>query len=156
MDNVEPTELLFIFSSLSNWKEGGKDTHVFTPPRYPPGSNIADAPQVHVVVSPVSPAATATAHHSPHQATSTTPNHQALTLSSMQPQNSSSAEQQSMDFGVKGDLEVQQRRRTILCGSLVVETYSWQTVQFGNPVLRVNTTGTQGHLVSLPPGSVYI
>ena len=154
MDNVEPTELLFIFSSLSNWKEGGKDTHVFTPPRYPPGSNTADAPQVHVAVSPVSPAA---ANHSPHQATFTTPNHQALTLSSMRPQNSSSTEQQSTGLGVKGDksdLEVQQRRRTILCGSLVVETYSWQTIQFGNPVLRVNTTGTQGHLVSLPPGSV--
>lgn len=37
-------------------------------------------------------------------------------------------------------------------GSLIVEEYSWKSVQSGKFVLKLTTTGTKGTSITLPPG----
>lgn len=47
-------------------------------------------------------------------------------------------------------------RDSITAGSLIVEPYSWKSVQSDKSVLRLTTTGTKGTTVTLPPGLVIV
>ena len=40
----------------------------------------------------------------------------------------------------------------VIAGSLIVEEYSWKSIQSGKFVLRLTTTGTKGTSITLPPG----
>lgn len=131
VDSVNPVELLFVFSSLSNWREGDRDTSSSTPTNLP------------LMVG--------------HRST-TTPS------TSSPDENQVSEHKMATDHisdGAKSDSslsesEMQKRRRCILPGRLVVQTHSWRTVQFGDPVLRISTTGTKGATIRLPPGYKFL
>ena len=40
----------------------------------------------------------------------------------------------------------------MVAGSLIMEEYSWKSIQSGKFVLRLTTTGTKGTSIALPPG----
>lgn len=145
MDSVEPVEFLFVFSSLSNWREGGKDTHrcylsapiknnrsrAFSPYRPSVSISVVSDQQV-----PTTPSST------PDQGQRTEPA-------------SAGSKGLAVDEGRSTPGPEQEGRRgrnKILSGSLVVETYSWRSVQFGDPVLQMATTGVKGALFTVPPG----
>ena len=46
----------------------------------------------------------------------------------------------------------------VIAGSLIVEEYSWKSIQSGKFVLRLTTTGTKGTSIILPPGlaNIYV
>ena len=46
----------------------------------------------------------------------------------------------------------------VIAGSLIVEEYSWKSIQSGKFVLRLTTTGTKGTSITLPPGlaNIYV
>ena len=46
----------------------------------------------------------------------------------------------------------------VIAGSLIVEEYSWKSIQSGKFVLRLTTTGTKGISITLPPGlaNIYV
>jgi hypothetical protein len=144
MDNVKPVDLTFVFSSLSNWREGGKDTHrcylsgpmknnrsrVFSPHRPSVSiSAVSDQP------GPTSPSSTPDPGQHTEPASGSTVSKCAAT----------GEEGQSTPGTEHG-------RSKILNGSLVVETYSWRSAQFGEPVLQIATTGIKGALFPVPPG----
>ena len=125
VDSVDPVELLFVFSSLSNWREGDKDTNLCTPSKQ---------------VSACSPTTSPEGTQPPVSEQKITIDH--------------------ISDGAKSDSslvenELQKMKKHILPGRLVVQTYCWRTVQFGDPVLQISTTGTKGAELPLPPGYVY-
>ena len=48
--------------------------------------------------------------------------------------------------------EMGKKRKFMVPGCLVVQKYSWRTVQCDDPVLTISTTGTKGTILALPPG----
>lgn len=140
VDSPDPINLLFVFTSLSNWREGGKDTH-----RYPlsgpsskhlsQGFNL-NGPSISVSavsdLRPMTPSST----QDPLQPAET---------------GSGPAKGDEVFISAEGG-EVRQGKSKVLCGSLVVETYSWMSTQLGDPVLQISTTGIKGEELSLPPG----
>lgn len=150
VDSATSVDLLFVFASLSNWREGGRDTHrchlsapiknrssrAFSP--YRPSVSISVVSDQQCTLSP-----------------SSTPDQGGQ--SGEPPSSGSVAASKGMaEDGGGGapapEQEVQRGRNKILCGSLVMETYSWRSAQFGEPVLQISTTGVKGSLFSLPPG----
>ena len=128
IDSVDPVDLQFVFTSLSNWREGGKDTKIH------PSSSTNIVPTLQFDQAAVSPSVS----YAPLSVTE----QQQKQVAELMPAIDKS------ELSVPSCGEV----KRVLPGSLVMETYSWKTVQFGEPVLRISTTGTKGTILSLPPG----
>ena len=144
VDSTSPVELLFVFSSLSNWREGGKDTHRFQlsrPSSHPPRRGSSPAYRPTVAVSVMS-----------DQQRPPTPS----TPSTLHPTEENTSMIEGEGGGVSSRRVSSAMRRSIigkiLPGNLVMETYSWRTARFGDPVLQVATTGINGATFSLPAG----
>lgn len=143
VDSVDPVKLLFVFSSLSNWRECGKDTHrCFLSAPTKDNKSRPDRPSISVVSDQQGPT---TPSSTPDQGQRTEPasagSKGAVAVVGEEDQSTPGNEQE----GHRG-------RNKILNGSLVVETYLWRSAQFGKPVLQVATTGVKGALFSVPPG----
>ena len=61
--------------------------------------------------------------------------------SSGEPQNETKSSEQALEG-----------RECVVAGSLIMEEYSWKSIQLGKFVLRLTTTGTKGTSITLPPG----
>ena len=135
MDSPNPIDLIFVFSSLSNWREGGKDTHRchLSAPINTHMSNRFSHYRPSISVSVVSERPL-----TPSSTPDTT-----LPVDGV----SKGEESQTAEGG-----EARRGRNKVLCGSLVVETYCWSSMQFGDPVLQISTTGVKGATFVLPPG----
>lgn len=139
VDSSYPISMHFVFSSLSNWREGGKDTHRchLSAPTHTRG-----LPQRSSHYRPSISISAASDQHL------TTPCSTPDTLQPME----AGGEMLVLEGSGGGEAKRAGGRNKILCGSLVVETSSWSSAQFGDPVLRVSTTGIKGALFSLPAG----
>ena len=51
-----------------------------------------------------------------------------------------------------GEQQALEEKEYVIVGSLIVEEYSWKSIQSGKFVLRLTTTGTKGTSITLPPG----
>ena len=51
-----------------------------------------------------------------------------------------------------GEQQALEKKEYVIAGSLIVEEYSWKSIQSGKFVLRLTTTGTKGTSITLPPG----
>jgi hypothetical protein len=67
---------------------------------------------------------------------------------SSRPNSSGEPPQNGSDSGEQASAEPEY----VIAGSLIVEEYSWKSIQSGKYVLRLTTTGTKGTSVTLPPG----
>ena len=76
---------------------------------------------------------------------STTPDRQTSVVSKHQQKHKP---RKSIAVGLKADDTLE----TIAPGSLVVQRYSWRSVEMGNPVMRMATTGMKGAVLDLEPG----
>ena len=137
VDSDKPVELLLVFSALSNWREGGQDTHrchLPTPIKshYSRMSSPGGGGRPSISVSLVSD----------QQQRSASP--------------SSIPEPISVEVNSTHESDPPQRRKEgrnkVLSASLVMEIYSWRNAQFGEPVLQVSTTGVKGATYSIPEG----
>lgn len=148
VDSVEPVDLLFVFTSLSNWREGGKDTHRYLSAPIKNHRSCAFSPyRPSVSISVVSDQQGPTTPSStPDQGQRTEP----ASAGSMAGKGVAAGEEGQSTPGPEH--EGRKGRNKILNGSLVVETYSWRSAQFGDPVLQMATTGVKGALFSVPPG----
>ena len=139
---MSPVELLFVFSSLSNWREGGKDTHrchLSGPVTKRPSRGASPAYRPSIAVSGMSD------HRRPSSPSSTPDT--LLPPVEQAEENTSIVEREGGGSATRGDGTTK-----VLSGSLVMETYSWRTARFGSPVLQVSTTGVKGAVFSLPAG----
>ena len=148
VDSVEPVELLFVLSSLSNWREGGKDTHrcyLSAPTKENksrgPLSPCRPSVSISVVFDQQGPTTPSSTPDQGQHAEPACAGSKGAAVAGEEDQPTPGTEHE----GYKG-------RDKILNGSLVVETYSWRSVQFGEPVLQMATTGVKGALFSVPPG----
>lgn len=120
VDSPDPVTLYIVLTSLSNWREGQRNTHTTTQ-RHP----IGPISQAHAPSPPVGSSEGTAAEHQSNTNTA-----------------ASSSEGQAPE------------RKYVIAGSLIVEAYSWKSVQCGKFVLRLTSTGTKGTTLSLPPGYV--
>ena len=137
-------ELLLVFSSLSNWRENGRDTHrchVPGPTSNRPSRGFSPASYRPAIAIPIlsdqrqfTPCSTPDTLFPVEQTEET--------ASVVEGESSRGASAGSKRAGMS----------KILSGSLVMETYSWRTAKFGDPVLLMSTTGVKGAVFSLPAG----
>ena len=148
VDSVDEVTLLFVFSSLSNWREGDKDTNLYTssdftsscstPINLPAHSSIAFSASLEKTKFPAS--------NSSQAVSKVTTDSDAKVAKPAADPNYGAPSSGSSLAGA------QEKKQYILPGRLVVQKFSWRTVQFGDPVLRISTTGTKGVAITLPPG----
>ena len=119
VDSPNPVTLHFVLASLSNWREGQRNT--YTTQRQSLGLISHPRP-------PSTPAST----------------------------DENLGEPQNENMSESTSAEMLPGREVVIAGSLVVEEYSWKSIQSGKFVLRLTTTGTTGTSITLLPGLVRI
>ncbi len=148
IDSDEPAELVLVLSSISNWKEGDKDSHLYTSMKFvPPLGSLSSTLAVN------------------------TPNSGNLSPDPSATGDQKKLSDQMLDKGKKGVVEEQaklsgtvvksdsslpasgvEKKKIMIPGTMLLLAYSWRTVKSGDPVLTISTTGTKGTVLMLPPG----
>jgi len=134
---------------MCNWKEGDKDSHLYSSMNYVPAPTTAPALAL------------------------STPNSGNLSPDTQGNGDQKKYSEQVADSAKKGVPDESQKltdavdnsdsslavsemagkkRKFMVPGCLVMQRYSWRTVQFDDPVLTISTTGTKGIILVLPPG----